>query len=231
MSMELRSGSWITPRIGVDKWDRLIKPQMMKTKRSSTIATLMMHFRQHAQLEYTKEDLTNLGIEVTYLSNADELLTDEGPFRPHWPFKPGVLKEAMHGKDVACLAVEGIQQFYDDITSRGFGSMGFWFPWRIIETNEKFYGIVDGLGEDIEGSPRHSNPRLTVSAWCERLAPYLEPEVSKSLEVLPPHIHIKSYNQYHDVEELTRYELTAAVTSIYNRLYQKGFGYEKSAND
>ncbi|KAJ6035809.1 hypothetical protein N7540_000088 [Penicillium herquei] len=83
---------------------------------------------------------------------------------------------------------------------------------------------------ELEGSPP-DDPILETKTWCESHAPYLEPQVSKSLEKTPPHVHLLSYNQYYNGEELTRYELAAVVTAIHNRVYEKGYQDETSFPD
>jgi hypothetical protein len=126
MSIKLRSASRVTPQNSNPERFRL---EVMKTRRSSQLAKMMTYFRNLERSSYSYEDLMHLGITVVCLPEADMLLTNEGPFRPHCSFGPVFIKEFSKWRHVCDMRAHSHGQFENYLKTMGFTGIGCIFPW------------------------------------------------------------------------------------------------------
>lgn len=125
MSIKLRSASRVTPQNSNPERFRL---EVMKTRRSSQLGKMMTYFRNLERSSYFYEDLMHLGIAVVCLPEADMLLTNEGPFRPHCSFGPVSSKNSVSGGTCATCAhiVMGSSRII--LKQRGLLVLAAYFP-------------------------------------------------------------------------------------------------------
>lgn len=129
MSIKLQSASRVTRQNSNPERFRL---EVMKTRRSSQLAKMMTYFRNLERSTASHEDLMHLGITVVCLPEADMLLTNEGPFRPHNSFGPVFIKEFSKWRHVSYMRALIHDKFVDYLKSMGFTGLGCIFPWHQI---------------------------------------------------------------------------------------------------
>lgn len=129
MSIKLKSASRVTEFNCLAEDDMTF--EVMETRRSSKLARLMTCFRDPERMLYSYEDLMHLGITVICLPEADHLLTNQGPFKPHCSFRPTFIKEFNNYESVHVgnLCVYGHTQFKVYLEAMGFTGLHCLFPW------------------------------------------------------------------------------------------------------